>query len=238
MQYRILVPALILSAVLFSCWEGDYSRIADTFRLLKGKREVTVVVVGDSVTGSTAPGAGDSFASRLKPKFAEFLGSRISLINSSRPNQTYDQARRFYQEDILSFRPDVVIIMLGLVDSSQEQMYLTMFEEATSLYFDLLRKEETLVIVLTPPGYKERDRTGGYQERLDEFNEELIRQARFRHFPVIDIARHMGILWSDNPEQYRRMFSDMVHLSNEGSEFVADYIMNTIRQTVERAGGN
>jgi hypothetical protein len=120
MTYRIFFPALICFAVLFSCWKSDYSRISDTFSLLKGKREVTVVMVGDSIAEMTAPGAGDTFASRLKPKLAEFLDTRISLINSSRPNQTYDQARRFYQEDILSFRPDVVFVMLGLVDSNSE----------------------------------------------------------------------------------------------------------------------
>jgi lysophospholipase L1-like esterase len=238
MPYRILFPALILSAVFFSCWKSDYSRISDTFTQLHGKREVTVVIVGDTVTGSTTPGGGDSFASLLKPKFAEFLGTRISMINSSRPNQTFDQARRFYQEDILSFRPDVVFIMLGLVDSSDGQIYFELFEQAISLYFGLLQKEETLVIVLTPPGYMERGRSNGYQERLNEFTEEIIRQARIHHFPVIDIGRRMELLWSNNSQEYRRMFSDMVHLSPEGNEFVAGYIMNTIRQTVEQAGGN
>jgi hypothetical protein len=117
-------------------------------------------------------------------------------------------------------------------------MYFETFREATSVYFDLLAKEETLIIILTPMGYKERDGIGIYQERLDEFSQEIIRQARIHHFPVIDIGRRMESLWSENHEKYRRMFSDMVNLSDEGNEFIAEYIMNTIRRTVERAGGN
>ncbi len=238
MKYRFITTALFLLAVFGSCWKSDYSRIADTISKIKDKPEITIVIVGDSVTGFETGGAGSTYASLLKPKFAELLGARVSLINSSRADLTFDQARRFYQEDILSFRPDIVFIMLGMVDAGQTQTYFSMFQESISGYFNLLKREETLVIVLTPPGYDERGRKQGLQERLDEFCEEIVRQSRISHFPVIDVARRMNDLWTGNRERHRRLFSGPAYLSDEGHEFVADYIMTTIRRTMEQAGGD
>lgn len=234
MKHRILSLTAALLAFLFCCTASDYHRITDTFTALKGKPEVTVVIVGDAISDESVLGSGLSWGSYLKPKLSEFLGARVSLINSSRPDLTYDMAMRFHQEDVFAFRPDVVFVMLGMADPALQTGDLYAVRDRVTPYFETLAKRDALVIVLTLTGFRDMDPGSDNTKLLDKVNEEIIRNARLNHFPVIDVAKGMRDLQSSRPDRYRELFANSLFLSESGSEFVADVIIAAIRRAAEQ----
>lgn len=235
MIYRILstvAPVVILLCV--SCMKDDYTQFVETTARLKGKPDVSVVVVGDAISSSDFSETGSSYGTFLKPKLAEFLDTRISMINSSRPDETFSLAGKHIQEDVFSFRPDIVFVMLGMNDSNDPGLVIPVFKEVVSDYFSRLRGREILVIALTTTGYRDLQSGDEKFDRLREFNDKLAFQARLHHAPVIDIALHMEELRQNKPAEYLSMFADTVHLNDRGCEYLAEYIFQTIRKTVDK----
>ena len=70
-----------------------------------------------SDSGSGLGGNRDFFGAVLKQKVGELFGRPVSLINSSRDDESYTFAPRRIQADIQSYRPDITFVMLGLVDA-------------------------------------------------------------------------------------------------------------------------
>ncbi len=227
------VLPFLLFAMIFCCTESDYKLIADTFDALADKQEVSVVVVGDSISSDDKTGGGSSWGRMLKPMLSDFLDARVSVINSSRPDLTFDMARRYYQEDVFSFRPDVILVMLGMTETATGSGTFVVRDTAKN-YFDILAKRDVLVIVLTLTGYRDMEPAGNVAKSVDAVNAEIVRQARLHHFPVIDITDRMRDVQLRSPQAYRNFFENEVFLSEHGSRFVAETIMDTIRRTVER----
>jgi lysophospholipase L1-like esterase len=150
----VLFSILLFFIFLPSCEESDLEQASEILKQISGKSEITVVLVGDSITGSEYSTSGGSWGSLLKPRLAEIMGTKISLINSARVDETYDRAIRHMQEDILSFRPDVVFVMLGMNDLQSPNMILSTFHDITFKFYETLRKQGIFVIALTPPGYR------------------------------------------------------------------------------------
>ena len=235
MSSRWFLPyILVLSMTLFTCEKSDYRRMAETFAAMKEKEEATVVLIGDSLSGMEYTPSGTSWGYFLKSRLAEFLGIRISFINSSRPDETFSRAIRHMQEDIYSFRPDVVIVMLGMNDSTVPDLTADGFRFIAEKFFSMLRNEGMFVVVLTSTGYRDASPGDESYASIREFNSTLSLQARLQHFPVIDVARMMDELRSKEPETYRSLFVDTVHLNEKGQQLVAGFVCDSIRTMVER----
>jgi lysophospholipase L1-like esterase len=235
MQYRILALApLVLLLLCLSCMKEDYGQILKAFTSMKGKQEITVVMVGDSTSGSEGSESGSSYGTFLKRKLATCFGTRVSLINSSRSDETFDRAKRHMAEDVLSYRPDMTLIMLGLTDSAEPGVFLQFFKDLVSGYFFEFQEAGVFAVLLTTTGFNDMKPGDGTFDRLQEFNETIKFQARLNHIPIIDVAAHMEQLRQTNPEEYRAMFGDRIHLNDRGQEYVADFVFQTIRQTVDK----
>jgi lysophospholipase L1-like esterase len=229
-----LAYILVLSMMFLACEKSDNRRMAETFAAMKAKGEATVVLIGDSLSGAEFTASGTSWGFFLKSRLAEMLGIRISFINSSRPDETFNRAIRHLQEDVFSFRPDAVIVMLGMNDTAEPNLDIDGFRFITERFFSMLRNEGVFAVVLTTTGYRDVFPGEESYELLREFNDTLSLQARLQHFPVIDLAQIMDELRSKEPERYRSLFVDTVHLNEKGQEFVAEIVCDTIRVIVER----
>jgi lysophospholipase L1-like esterase len=219
--------------LFLSCLNEDYQKFRNTFSSLKGKKEITIVIVGDSISNNESSLTGTTFSSFLKPKLEKLLDTRISMINSSRPDETVEKAIRHFQEDVLSFRPDVVFIMLGMVDSNLPNLLEQTYEEIAGNYFRMNEKEDILSVVLSTTGYRD---SGPANEdlrfRLSEFNEITMVRAKMAHLPVIDLADYMEQLRRMKPDEYVSMFQDDIHLNEKGQKYVADFLHDTIKKAL------
>lgn len=222
---------LILSSfvLFFSCLTTN-SLLKEHFQSLRSKEEIVVVVFGDSISGSSVlSGVGASYGSFLKPMFGELFKSRISLINSSRPDESYRFAHRRIQADILSFRPDITFVMLGIVDAFTPRMLQSTHKANLDKFFSILKKSRTFVIVLTTTGLKDfMIKDDPRAQMLDGYNEIVRDYARYYHYPLIDVARYMENLRLSKADEYRSLFSGSFMFNEKGNKYIADYMFQRI----------
>ncbi len=234
-RFAVLFPFILFFTVFPSCEESDLQQASEIIKQISGKSEISVVLVGDSITGSEYAASGATWGSLLKPRLAEIIGTRISLINSARLDETYDRAIRHIQEDILAYRPDVVFVMLGMHDLQIPNMMLPTFGEITFKFYETLRKQGVFVIAVTPPGYR-FSRLGDEQyARFHEYCDMISLQARLNHYPVINVAKTLREIQDNDPAAFDSLFEDAVHLNTKGKETVANIVADTIRRIKERA---
>jgi|GEM_PF-2730913 lysophospholipase L1-like esterase len=232
---KCFLPALfIISFVLiFSCMSNRIIR--ENLQPLKSKREIVLLIFGDSVSGGTGvAGIRDFYGGILKQRISELFERPVSFINSSRADESYLFAPRRIQSDIQSFRPDIVFIMLGLVDAFMPNMPPSAQKKSLDKLYSTLQRNNTFVIVLTTTGL--RDFAGTDDPRLitlKEYNQIVRESALYHHFPVVDIFRHMEKYRMLHPEEYRTLFASQFLLSKKGHEFVADFIYQSIEQNFE-----
>jgi lysophospholipase L1-like esterase len=218
----------------FSCKNEDYLAFTNKVKSLAGKKEVTIVIFGDTVSSTESSFTGSTYASFLKPKLEKLLNTRISLINSSKPEETVEKATRRIQEDVQSYRPDIVFIMLGMEDANQPGLYEQVYEENAANLFRILKREEVFAVVLSSPGY--RDWATDDDDplvRLREFNDITLFQASLAHLPAIDLAAYMNKLRKTKPDEYRSMFQDNFRLNEKGQNYVADFLCEQVRLALE-----
>ncbi len=220
---------LVFIVIFFSCLTTS-KMLLQHFQSLKSRKEVVVVIFGDSISmGGNSLSFDSSYGNLLKPMLAELLKSRISLLNTSRPDESFRLAQRRIQEDILSFRPDIVFIMLGLIDASTLEPIQSTLKKNVEDFYSILKKSETFVIVLTTTtlrDYKGKDDSRA--ENIKYVNEITREIASYYHYPLIDVERRMENLQLTNPEEYRSLFSGSVMLNEKGNKYIADFIFQRI----------
>ena len=210
--------------------------IREIFLELKDKDEIIAVVFGDSISGGRGfSETGTSYGSFLKPMMADYFGKKISMVHTCKAGDTYKTGIRRVEEDIVSFRPDVVFIMLGLSDSITQGLFQTVFKNQVDDFLKTMQEYKIYVIVLTTTGFQEISYMEDFRYiRLKEFNDIIKYSAAYHHFPVIDVGLYMEKLWKKEPEVYKSMFTDLIHLNETGQKYVADYIMKTISDALEK----
>jgi len=223
--HYVLFFVVCLCGVFFSCVTRN-AILREHLSSLRSKDEVVIVILGDSISGGGGiSGTGSSYGSFLKPMLGNLFTSRISLINTSREDESYRFAHRRIQEDILSYRPDIAFVMLGIVDAFTPGLLLSTHINNVNNFYSILKDDGVFVIVLTTTWLRDVDsRNDSRYRRLNEFNDVIRDYARYYHYPVIDVAQHMEKLMLSKPDEYRSLFSDAVLLNNEGKKFIADYI--------------
>ena len=231
MKKRFLLVLFITSfALIFSCMSNRIIR--ENLQPLKSKRELVLVIFGDSVSGgSGVAGIREFYGGILKLKISKLFERPVSLINSSRADESYMFAPRRIQADIQSYRPDIVFIMLGLVDAFTPNILPSNHKKNLDKFYSALQESNTFVIVLTTTGL--RDFVGKDDPRLltlKDFNQIVRESALYHHFPVIDVFRHMEKYRLVHPEEYLSLYNGQFMLSEKGHEFVADFIYQSIEQ--------
>ena len=220
---------IVSTVIFFSCLTTN-KILRQHFQSLKSKEEIVVVIFGDSISlGGGLSTFGSSYGSLLKPMLAELFKSRISLLNTSRPDESYIFAYRRIQEDILSFRPDIVFVMLGLIDALTPDLFQSIHKKNVNEFYSILKKSETFVIILTTTtlrDYKAKDDPRA--QRIEDFNEITRDCARYYRYPLIDVARYMQDLQLSKPDEYRSLFSGTVMLNEKGNKYIAEYILRRI----------
>ena len=224
---RIIVLSFFV--VFFSCFTTK-KILLQHFMSLKSKDDIVVVIFGDSISG----GEGSSYTSAsygkfLKPMLGDLFKSRISLINSCRQYESYRFAHRRIQEDILSYRPDIVFIMLGFVDAFTPGTLQKTHVKNIKKFYSILKKSETFVIILTVNGPRDLKLKNDQRVNiLQNFNDILRDYSLYFQFPLIDVARYMENLRFSKPDEYRSLFSDNILLNEKGKKYIAHFIFQRI----------
>jgi len=232
MKRHIVTAVLAAVLIMAAGCAARHDIIRRKLRALEGKEEVSVVLVGHAFFASRWMEATNSDQSRfLKRELGGLLGGTISIINTSEPADTVNKVRLRVQSDILSFRPDIVILNLGLFDSMLPAMTEETYRQQLRDLFGILKKNGLFVVVVSSTGY--RDILDEYDTRvlrLKAFNEILLWEAGHHEFPVITVGEDFDRLRINNLERYRAMFSDEYLLSDTGRDYVVSEIIRHFKK--------
>ena len=142
--------------------------ISSTLNKLRNGEHVTIVALGDSITANTLYNYGRmNWVSLLDVALFEKYGfESCTLINAGVPGSTYAHSLKRLDRDVLRFKPDMVIIMLGMNDAGHGAAYLPKFKEEVHQTIERIRSECHSDILLMTPNPIVTDTGGKWFENM------------------------------------------------------------------------
>ncbi len=231
-----MIPRLVrfgIVALLFLIPSCSNRILSQRLRALPGKDIFTVVLYGPPLTGGRWIGdTGSAINRRFAGELGDLLGGKVGVINNSDPEATYSTAITHFGELFASYRPDIVILMLGSRDARMTGITSDAYRLYVKELMALFDEHGIFVVVLTGVGYQSFK--GGYDrriERLTEYNQLTIWEAP--NVPVLDVASKMERIRETAPEDFRAMFESEYVLSEEGKQYVFDFLLARFRKVFD-----
>ncbi len=196
-----------------------------------------VIFFGDSITQAGVAPNGyitllqQRLAKEGRDKAFELVGAGIG------GNKVYDLYLRL-EEDVLSKKPDLVFIYVGINDVWHKRSFGTgtdpdKFERFYNTIIDKIQAAGAKVVICTPTVVGEKK---GYVNELDgDLNKysEIVRQiAKNKKVELIDLHKNIiDYINSHNPEDKNSgiLTTDGVHMNDEGNRFLAEQFWGYIK---------
>ncbi len=203
---------------------------------MRQDKPVRVIFFGDSITqagvGPTGyiTKVGEMLKASGKDSQYELIGAGIG------GNKVYDLYLRL-EDDVLSKKPDVVFIYVGINDvwHKSSSGTGTDADKYVKFYEALIKKmkaQNIRVIVCTPTVIGERNDNSNSQDGdLNQYSK-LIREISSRNnVELLDLRKAFGdYLAKNNPENKEKgiLTSDRVHLTEAGNKFLAEKMLEAL----------
>jgi len=199
------------------------------------QKPVKVIFFGDSITRAGVNPGGyitlmqEAVPDKTNPKY-ELIGAGIG------GNKVYDLFLRF-EDDVLSKKPDVVVIYIGVNDvwHKQTSQTGTDLNKFTAFYIAMITKLQSAgvkVIVCTPAVIGERtDFSNSLDGDLNQYSNTIRELAAKYKCDLIDLRKaFLDYNLKNNPENKESgiLTTDRVHLNPAGNKLVADLMLKGI----------
>lgn len=199
------------------------------------QKPVKVIFFGDSITRAGVNPGGyitlmqESLKGNTNPGY-ELIGAGIG------GNKVYDLYLR-HEEDVLSKKPDVVVIYVGVNDVWHKQSNQTGTDpdKFVAFYAALIRKFQAAgikVILSTPAVIGERtDFSNSQDGDLNRYSQLIRDQASKYGCGLVDLRKSfLEYNLKNNPENKESgiLTTDRVHLNPAGNKLVADLMLKAI----------
>ena len=205
-----------------------------------------VIFFGDSITeAGVKPGGyitvlGDLMKQRGMDNNFELQGAGIG------GNKIYDLYLRA-DDDVISKKPDVVVVWVGVNDVWHKSMYGTgtdqdKFEKFYDALIKKLRAANADVIICTPAAIGEKtDFTNSQDGDLNQYSQIIRGIAQKNNCRLVDLRKvFLDYNLSNNKDNIRQgiLTTDGVHLNEKGNSVVAEEMMKALngRQRAEVKG--
>jgi lysophospholipase L1-like esterase len=191
-----------------------------------GDKLVTIVCVGDSVTGVYYHTGGR----RAYPEMLEVAiklavpKANVSVINAGVSGNTTQNGLNRLDSDVLSKRPDVVTVSFGLNDMTRipEEQFRKNLETIVAR----CREAKSNVVLCTPNAVIS---TGGRPtDKLERYCEVIRATARDLNVAVCDQYRAGAALRTKDAWAWRLTLSDEIHPNMDGHKLMAEELCRTI----------
>jgi isoamyl acetate esterase len=204
---------------------------------IKTQRKKKVIFFGDSITeaGVRPGGYIDVLNGMLKEQKKdanyELIGAGIG------GNKVYDLYLRM-EEDVLSKKPDIVIVYIGVNDVWHKQSHGTgtdadKFEKFYVALLAKLKAQNIQTIVCTPAVIGERtDFSNQLDGDLNKYSGIIRNLAKKNDLPVVDLRKiFLDYNLKNNPDSKESgiLTSDRVHLNAAGNKLVAESMWAVIQ---------
>lgn len=191
----------------------------------------TLVCLGDSITAKERDFEG---MLKLTPRLQQSL-SDWTIINSGIGGENTRGALNRLQTDVLDYAPDLVTVLLGTADASENKgITIREYEENLISIVEQITPQKTLLI--TSP-LIDQARLAARRKAFAQANFVTIQTLEKYVEVVIQVARSTGSHWLDLWSQmqaqpnYTKFLKpkDGVHFNQQGYEFFAPILSNKIR---------
>jgi lysophospholipase L1-like esterase len=205
---------------------------------MRQDKPLRVIFFGDSITqaGVNPTGYITQVGEMLK---AKNLGSQYELIGAGiGGNKVYDLYLRL-EDDVLSKKPDVVFIYVGINDVWHKTSSGTGTDpdKYVKFYEALIKKmkaQNIRIIVCTPTVIGEKNDASNAQDGDLNQYAKLIREIATRNnLQLCDLRKYFqDYLAQNNPENKEKgiLTSDRVHLTDAGNKFLAEKMLEALVQ--------
>jgi lysophospholipase L1-like esterase len=213
-----------------------------------------IIMFGDS---TTAPRGSAKVYSTLVEEALQGVGSTISVYNAGIPSNTTVHARKRIQEDVLRFKPRVVVMQFGINDSAVDvwkepptnnprvalRDYL---ENYRAMILESQRQGAKVILMTTnplrwtaklrelygKPPYNVDAEDGFEALHLLQYNEALKRLAAELDVTLIDIHAAYSEYAAKNQSSVDAMLTDGMHPGQLGHRLVAELLVPAIRNSL------
>lgn len=221
---QFLSGLCLMNCLLLPVFAGDTAKT--TALLDVTARPVTIVCLGDSVTGVYYHTGGK----RAYPEMLEVAirqavpGATVTVINAGISGHTTQDGLARFDRDVLSHKPDLVTISFGLNDMvrvSEDQ-----FRRNLDTLVMRCRAAECLVVLCTPNSVITS--AGRPVEKLIRYCEIIRTAGRDQKVPVCDQFKAGEELKARDPWAWRLTLSDSIHPNMAGHKLMAEELCRTI----------
>ncbi len=235
-----MIKASLLFATVFAVWCTSHPVLA------ANPKGDCIVVLGDSITRGARPAKAslpavlpeETFCAVLEKQLAE-QGRSVTVINAGVPSNRTDQGIDRLKADVLSHKPDLVLIMYGTNDScydtgkTEPRLSLAEYEKNLNAMIASIRKAGARPILMTPPPLKDGwgfPRNAVYVKTgsngpLSTYAEACRQIAARENIPLID---HFSI-WSEKGNDFvKDLLPDGCHPNAAGHKILAETIIPVV----------
>ena len=214
----------------------QFALIALPLLAMRQDKPLRVIFFGDSITqaGVGPTGYITKMTEMLK---ASGQDSQFELAGAGiGGNKVYDLYLRL-EDDVLSKKPDVVFIYVGINDVWHKTSSGTGTDpdKYVKFYEALIKKmkaQNIRIIVCTPTVIGEKNDNSNAQDGdLNEYSKLIRDIAKRNNLELCDLRKYFGdYLLKNNPENKDKgiLTSDRVHLTDEGNKFLAERMMEAL----------
>lgn len=199
-----------------------------------------IVFFGDSITQAGVQPTG--YITKLKQIMEEKrIGDKYTLTGAGiGGNKAYDLYLRM-EEDVLSKKPDAVVIWVGVNDVWHKRTYGTgtdadKFEKFYNAIIKKLKDNKIAVFICTPAAIGEKtDFTNELDGDLNKYSEIIRKIAQNTNTPLIDLRKaFLNYNFTNNKENKESgiLTTDRVHLNEKGNQFVAEEMYKVLSQSI------
>ncbi|MBI5757992.1 MAG: SGNH/GDSL hydrolase family protein [Planctomycetales bacterium] len=191
-----------------------------------GDKPVTIVCLGDSVTGVYYHTGGR----RAYPEMLEVAiklavpKANVTVINAGISGNTTQDGLNRLERDVLSKKPDLVTVSFGLNDMTR--IPEDQFRKNLETIIARCREAKSNVVLCTPNAVIS---TGGRPtDKLERYCEVIRATARDLNVAVCDQYRAGAALRTNDAWAWRTTLSDEIHPNMDGHKLMAEELCRTI----------
>ncbi len=188
----------------------------------------TIVCLGDSITygydNNSKMKSYTQVATPYPSALQSLLGDRYQVINSGNTGWQAKQTLNHLNNLVFKFKPDVVILMLGINDARGSRQGLPVFQN--DYYRDMkkiitrIQDKDIKVMLLTP--------TPVLNPRVKYFNRVAIEVAKELDIDYIDMHKAIARQLKADNIQLKDVLKDRVHLSQDYYLKLANIVYNQL----------
>lgn len=213
-----------------------------------------IIMFGDS---TTAPrGSVKVYAERVQTAL-QGIGSSLSVYNAGVPSNTTVQALKRLKQEVLAYKPRVVVMQFGINDSAVDvwrnppmtapRVSRDVFLENYRAMITATQKQGAKVILMTTnplrwtsklrelygkPPYNADVEDGFEALNLVRYNEALRKLATELKVPLVDVHSAYPAFAAKNKATVEAMLTDGMHPGDLGHQLVAELLVPVIRDAV------